>query len=118
MIKKIFIKGSIILTITISVILIVLIFINSYVINKTKYLIISEKEATNIENVDCILVLGAGIWNNQPSPMLEDRINEGIALYENNVSSKIIMSGDHGSNSHDEVNVMKNYAIEKNINLK
>ena len=35
--------------------------------------------------------------------------------YKNNVSSKIIMSGDHGREDYDEVNLMKNYAIEKGI---
>jgi SanA protein len=47
--------------------------------------------------------------------MLEDRLLEGINLYKNNVSSKIIMSGDHGREDYDEVNLMKNYAIEKGI---
>ena len=47
--------------------------------------------------------------------MLEDRLLEGIKLYENNVSSKIIMSGDHGKEDYDEVNIMKNYAIEKGV---
>ncbi len=31
------------------------------------------------------------------------------------MSDKIIMSGDHGRESYDEVNIMKNYAIEKGI---
>ncbi len=47
--------------------------------------------------------------------MLEDRLLEGINLYNNNVSDKLIMSGDHGKKDHDEVNIMKNYAIEKGI---
>ena len=47
--------------------------------------------------------------------MLEDRLLEGIKLYQNSVSDKIIMSGDHGRREYDEVNIMKNYAIEKGI---
>ena len=47
--------------------------------------------------------------------MLEDRLLEGIKLYQNNVSSKIIMSGDHGQEEYDEVNIMKNYAIQKGV---
>lgn len=47
--------------------------------------------------------------------MLEDRLLKAIELYKNNISSKIIMSGDHGKTDYDEVNIMKNYAIEKGI---
>lgn len=108
--KKIIKYILIILVIIISIILI----INFYVKITTKKQIISETEA-NIENVDCILVLGAGIWGNKPSPMLEDRLLQAISLYNNNVSSKIIMSGDHGKEDYDEVNTMKQFAIEKGV---
>lgn len=47
--------------------------------------------------------------------MLEDRLKEGILLYNNEVSDKIIMSGDHGREEYDEVNTMKKYAIENGI---
>ena len=47
--------------------------------------------------------------------MLEDRLLQGIALYNNGTSSKIIMSGDHGKEEYDEVNVMKDFAIEKGV---
>ena len=47
--------------------------------------------------------------------MLEDRLLEGIKLYQNNVSNKIIMSGDHGRKEYNEVKIMKDYAIEKGI---
>ena len=39
----------------------------------------------------------------------------GLLLKNNGVASKIIMSGDHGSKDHDEVNIMKDYAIEKGV---
>ena len=68
-----------------------------------------------LEDIDCILVLGAGVWRDKPSPMLADRLNQAIELYKNNVSSKIIMSGDHGTEEYDEVNIMKKYAIEKGV---
>ena len=77
--------------------------------------IIKENDYTELSDVDCIIILGAGIWGDKPSPMLEDRLLEGIKLYQNSVSDKIIMSGDHGRKEYDEVNIMKNYAIEKGI---
>lgn len=108
--KKIIKYLAIILVIIIAIILL----INLYVKETTKKQIISETEE-NIENIDCILVLGAGIWGDKPSPMLEDRLLQAISLYNNNVSSKIIMSGDHGKQDYDEVNIMKQFAIEKGV---
>ena len=109
--KKVFVFGIIII-----VVLIVIVFlINFIVAMSTKSQIISEADAEKLDDVDCILVLGAGIWGTGPSPMLEDRLNEAISLYNKNVSAKIVMSGDHGSVDYDEVNVMKNYAIQKGV---
>lgn len=90
--------------------------INFYVINTTKDQILTYEDLKDIDNIDCILVLGAGIRNNNPSPMLEARLLEGINLYNEGISNKILMSGDHGQDNYDEVNVMKRYALEKGIN--
>ncbi len=90
--------------------------VNFYVILTTRNNIITIEEAKNLDDIDCILVLGAGVYENKPRPMLEDRILTGIDLYNNGVAKKIIMSGDHGQEDYDEVNVMKIYAVEKGIN--
>lgn len=90
--------------------------VNFYVILSTKDRIISIEEAKKLNDIDCILVLGAGVYGDKPRPMLEDRILTGIELYNNGVSQKIVMSGDHGREDYDEVNVMKNYAVETGIN--
>ena len=109
--KKV-LKYGIIVIVAISIIVL---GINLYVKLSTKNQIIKENEYSNLSDVDCIIILGAGIWGDKPSPMLEDRLLEGIKLYQNGVSDKIIMSGDHGRKEYDEVNIMKNYAIEKGI---
>lgn len=96
------------------VIITIILTINLYVKLSTKKQITNIEEA-NFENVDCILVLGAGVWGDKPSPMLEDRLLQAIELYKNNISSKIIMSGDHGKEDYDEVNIMKKFAIEKGV---
>lgn len=108
-------KIMIVLVVLVILALIFILGINFFVIFSSKGNIISREDAQNLENVDCILILGAGIWGNSPSPMLEDRLLEGIALYEKNASTKIIMSGDHGREEYDEVNVMKNFAIQRGI---
>lgn len=108
-------KVIIFLMILVIVIIAIAFGINFYVKSSVKSQIITEKEAENFSDVDCILILGAGVWGDKPSPMLEDRLLEGINLYNNNVSGKIIMSGDHGKEDYDEVNIMKEYAIQKGI---
>lgn len=89
--------------------------INLYVKLSTKKQIIEAKKASKLEDIECIVVLGAGVWGDKPSPMLEDRLMQAIELYKNNVSSKIIMSGDHGTVEYDEVNIMKNFAIKNGV---
>lgn len=101
--------------IAIIIIAVIVININLYVKISINKKILKEEDYKKLSDIDCIIVLGAGIWNNKPSPMLEDRLLEGINLYKNNVSNKIIMSGDHGRKEYDEVNIMKKYAIEKGI---
>ena len=101
--------------IAIILITIIVLGINLYVRISTNKQIIKENDYAALSDVDSIIILGAGIWKDKPSPMLEDRLLEGIKLYQNSVSDKIIMSGDHGRREYDEVNIMKNYAIEKGI---
>ncbi|MBV1708417.1 MAG: YdcF family protein [Erysipelothrix sp.] len=87
--------------------------LNFWVIFSTKDQIISLTEANDSE---CILVLGAGVWaNNQPSPMLKDRLDRSIELIKNGVAPYLVMSGDHGQIDYDEVNVMKDYAIDAGV---
>ena len=97
------------------IIILMVLMINLFIILKEKKKIISEKQATQMKDVDCILVLGAGIRNDKPTHMLEDRLLQGISLYQKNASNKIIMSGDHGKENYDEVNIMKQFAIDKGV---
>ena len=108
-------RGFMIFLIIIFIILLIVLGLNFYVIGTIKGRILTEEEASKLEDVDCILVLGAGIWGDKPSPMLEDRLLQGISLYENGASNKIIMSGDHSKEDYDEVNVMKKFAIDRNV---
>jgi len=95
---------------------IVLLSINAYVTTLIKNRIVTVEEASKLKDIDCILILGAGVWeNNTPSPMLNDRLEQGIALYKMGVSDRLLMSGDHGRADYDEVNVMKQYAIDQGI---
>ena len=89
--------------------------LNLYMISYAGKYTLSPEEASALENVDCIMVLGCGVWGDEPSPLLEDRLRRGVEVYQLGVAGKILMSGDHGRENYDEVNVMKRYALEKGI---
>lgn len=89
--------------------------VNAYMVNTTKDKILTAEESAELDNVDCILVLGAGVHGTTLSHMLEDRVKTGINLYELGSAPKILMSGDHGQDDYDEVNAMKNYAKEQGV---
>ena len=97
------------------VIILLILGINIFVVFSTKNNIITEESAKDLKGMDCILILGAGVWGDKPSPMLEDRLVQGISLYNNGVAPKIIVSGDHGTEEYDEVNIMKQFAIDKGV---
>ena len=87
------------------------IFVKSNVSDK----IVTVEKAKDL-NADCIIVLGAGLRpDGKPTWMLEDRIKVGDELYKNHAAPKIIMSGDHGRESYDEVNAMKKYAKSEGV---
>ena len=96
-------------------ILVIIFIVDFFVKFSAENRIINEESLSNLNEIDCILVLGAGIWGDKPSPMLEDRLLEAISLYEKGVAAKIIMSGDHSRIDYDEVNLMKNFAIDRGI---
>ncbi len=67
-------------------------------------------------DAECAIVLGCGIEDSQtPSPMLRDRLDVGIALYEQGYADKILLSGDNGQEGHNEIHVMLKYTREAGV---
>ena len=64
---------------------------------------------------DCIIVLGCGVWGETPTPLLSDRLDTAIALYQAGAAPKLLMSGDHGRKDYNEVSVMRSYAIDAGV---
>ena len=90
------------------------VLINAYMFEFSNRYIITVDEAS-LESYDCVLVLGAGVWGNSPSHMLEERLNRGIEVYNTGCTDRILMSGDHGREEYDEVNVMKGFAVDSGV---
>lgn len=77
---------------------------------KTDFLTTEYQTMKDLQ-ADCIMVLGAGIIDTEtPTPMLKDRLDTGILLYKNGVAPKLLLTGDNGTVTHNEIHVMLNYA--------
>ena len=92
--------------------------LNLWVIGKSHNHILGfselQQESLDTEH-DCIIILGAGLRDGEPSPMLRDRLETGISLYKKGNAPKILMSGDHGRTGYNEVQVMKQYALDAGV---
>ncbi len=75
----------------------------------------SAEDSLNGNGYDCIIVLGCGVWGKQPTPLLSDRLDAAIRLYQNGAAPKLLMSGDHGQKDYDEVSVMRQYALDRGV---
>lgn len=88
--------------------------INAYMISYVSDYLIEADDLGNY-SFDCITVLGAGLWDDEPSPMLKERLDFALEAYETGCSTKFLMSGDHGREDYDEVNAMKDYVVENGV---
>ena len=107
---------------------VVAVAINLFVIKSTDDQIVTyhngdDSSITNSDLVEmsriepeCIMVLGASVNpDGTPSPMLEDRLETGIALYFRGAAPKLLLTGDNGQIEYNEVEAMKNYALAAGV---
>lgn len=117
-----------ILVLAVSITGIVAMTLNNHVVDKEKENIASaitenkdsllpvEMKGLKKFDADCIMVLGAGIKDDEtPTPMLKDRLDTGIMLYKNGVAPKLLLTGDNGTEAHNEIHVMLNYARKAGV---
>jgi SanA protein len=80
---------------------------NIYVMTRANTHIVAQADAKPAE---VIIVLGALVEpSGQPSFMLQDRLDVAYELFVAGAAPKILVSGDHGTDSYDEVNNMRKY---------
>lgn len=61
-------------------------------------------------------MLGAAIWEGEPSPVFRERINHAIWLYNNGYVEKIILTGGKGEGEQfAESEVAREYAIQNEV---
>jgi uncharacterized SAM-binding protein YcdF (DUF218 family) len=65
---------------------------------------------------DAAIVLGAAVFRDRPSPVLRERINHAIWLYENGYVDMIIFTGGVGWNdARSEAEVARQYALAQGV---
>lgn len=93
-----------------------LLIVNAYVKSVSKERILTVENAAELEDVDCIIVLGCQVRaDGSLSHMLCDRLMCGLEAYHAKAAPKLLMSGDHGRKDYDEVGAMKQYAIDNGV---
>lgn len=61
------------------------------------------------------MILGASVVRGKPSPILEERAQRAVELYTEGRVSKILVTGDNGALTHDEVTPVRKYLIDAGI---
>lgn len=109
LIKKFF---KFIFTVALSIIL--------FLLGLQLYFYLSGKEqiysnAEDIPKADYAMILGCGVIENRPSPLLQQRLEAGLDLFSHQKVDKIILSGYRDGPYYDEVSVMKQYLLKQGV---
>ncbi len=82
----------------------------------TSFRIVSYGEKDNKTHSDVAIILGAGTYGDEVSPVFRERINHGIWLYENGFVDYLIFTGGVGEgNEKSDALVAKEYAVSKSV---
>lgn len=69
----------------------------------------------DVPHTQAALVLGASVVRDTPSPVLEERAHAAVALYMMGKVSKILVTGDNGALTHDEVTPVRKYLLDAGV---
>lgn len=100
-----------------TIITLIIIFITSFIF--VEGLIVNEKNQTYNKEVDYVIVLGARLYGDFPSPTLKFRLDSTLDYLDIYNSPKVIVSGGQGSGeTTSEALAMKTYLINAGISPK
>lgn len=81
-----------------------------------EFLIISKFDDKGIKDLDYIIVLGALVYDDRPSIVLQYRLDKAYQYLKENKNTKCIVSGGQGKNEkYSEAKIMSDYLIKKGI---
>jgi len=96
------------------IIIIVIVAVNGLILFTTKPYIYNKD--SQILNAQTAIILGASVLPDRSlSPILKDRVDTAIQLYNAKKVSKILVSGDNGTVTYNEVNPVRIYLLNKGV---
>ena len=70
----------------------------------------------NVESTRVAIVFGAGLLRDgSAGPVLSDRVQTAVALYQQGKVKKLLMSGDNSFVEYNEPEAMRQYALERGV---
>lgn len=94
--------------------LLLLYIINWRIISDNRPLIYDDWQVT--PHAQAALLLGARVYSDgRLSDILKDRADTALDLYNAGKVEKILVSGDHGQTTYDEVNAMRDYLLAAGV---
>ncbi|WP_300262219.1 YdcF family protein [Clostridium sp.] len=110
MLKK---KILVVISILIGLIIVVFLIFEGFL----TYKMINFKNINQLKDVEYEIILGAGLYGDKPSPILQERLDEGLKYLELHPNTKVIVSGGQGINELiPESEAMKKFLVNKGIN--
>ena len=106
-----------------SLYLLVIVLVLASILFAVSYLVIRSGSSKYIYNdieklphAQVAVILGAGVMSNGSlSAVLKDRVDMAIKIYNEAVVEKILVTGDNGTLTHNEVNPVRNYLLLNGI---
>lgn len=73
-------------------------------------------DISKLPQTETVIILGASVHSDgKLSPILKDRVDTAIRLYENGKVDNFLVTGDHRSDDYNEVAAIVNYLVKKGI---
>lgn len=89
--------------------------VNYYVIFSQNQNILTVDEASQLDSVEYIMVLGCGVFGDEPSDMLEDRLLRALEVAEGLPEAKLVLTGNNSGEEYNEVGVMKKFCTDNGL---
>lgn len=73
------------------------VMVSSVYIGMVTYMVLRQSQLDHTQTADAAIVLGAAVWDGNPSPALKARLDHALALYQQKKVGFIIVTGGTGT---------------------
>lgn len=88
--------------------------LNAYILQETNSRLYNNIQS--LPTAHTVIILGASVHSDgKLSPILQDRVDTGLKLYNIGKVKRFLLSGDNRKSDYDEVNAMRNYLLKLNV---